>query len=174
MRKGDWIQTYSGIKFYPLDPHLEDISIIDIAHALSNICRFTGQGSTFYSVAQHSVLVSQQVSKENALWGLLHDASEAYICGIARPIKKLPEMAPYRAIEKNLMDAIAITFGLPVDEPEEVRAADRVLLRTEARDLHLISSDWCCYSVVPLSIKIEPISPREAEGYFIKRFNELS
>ena len=58
MRYGDFIQTYSGIEFYPLDPRIEEVKLLDIAHALSNICRFTGHCNEFYSVAQHSVLVS--------------------------------------------------------------------------------------------------------------------
>ena len=139
MRYGDFIQTYSGIEFYPLDPRIEEVKLLDIAHALSNICRFTGHCNEFYSVAQHSVLVSQYVSEENALWGLLHDASEAYICDIARPVKKSLEMKPYKEIEKRLMNVIAKTFNLSEDEPKEVKEIDTKMLRTEARDLGLIT-----------------------------------
>ncbi|MFG0247924.1 MAG: phosphohydrolase, partial [Phycisphaeraceae bacterium JB051] len=74
-----WIQTYTGKAFYPLreDPGIIDIR--DIAHALSLQCRFNGHCSDFYSVAQHSVHVSEVVPQAFALWGLLHDAAEAYM-----------------------------------------------------------------------------------------------
>src|SRR5271165_7548492 len=87
-RKGDWIQTYTGRVMYPLDPRPEEINIIDIAHALSNLCRFTGHVRTFYSVAEHSVRVSQHCDPKDALWGLLHDASEAYLADMSRPMKR--------------------------------------------------------------------------------------
>jgi 5'-deoxynucleotidase YfbR-like HD superfamily hydrolase len=102
-----WIQTYSGIKMHPLSPTEEEISIEDIAHALSNLCRFTGHCNKFYSVAQHSVLVSVYSPRDYAMWGLLHDASEAYLNDIARPIKISDEYNTYRKIEENLMKVIA-------------------------------------------------------------------
>jgi 5'-deoxynucleotidase YfbR-like HD superfamily hydrolase len=173
MRYGDFIQTYSGIEFYPLDPRIEEVKLLDIAHALSNICRFTGHCNEFYSVAQHSVLVSQYVSKENAMWGLLHDASEAYICDIARPVKKSLEMKPYKEIEKRLMNVIAKTFNLSEDEPKEVKEIDTKMLRTEARDLGLITERWSHYSIVPFDFKIIPLQPKEAEKLFLTRFNDL-
>ena len=57
-RRGDWMQTHSGLRFYPLDPRPEDIRIEDIAHALPMICRFNGHCSRFYSVAEHSLNVA--------------------------------------------------------------------------------------------------------------------
>ena len=83
-RKGDWMQTHSGIQFWPLDPRPEDILIEDIAHALSNQCRFAGHCCFHYSVAQHSVLVSENVPAQDAMWGLLHDAGEAYLVDLPR------------------------------------------------------------------------------------------
>ncbi len=83
VRRGDWIQVRSGRKFHPLDPRPEDVDINDIAHALSNLCRFTGHCTDFYSVAQHSVIASQIVPPASALAALLHDASEAYMGDIS-------------------------------------------------------------------------------------------
>lgn len=74
--KGDWMQTYTGRRFWPLDPVAGDIEIMDIAHALSNQCRYAGHTRFHYSVAQHSVQVSENVAPEHALWGLLHDAPD--------------------------------------------------------------------------------------------------
>ena len=89
-RTGNWMQTFSGMKYYPHDPRPEDFKIEDIAHALSMLCRYNGQCQEFMSVGQHSVLMSYYVSKENALWALLHDASDAYMGDMIRPIKRGP------------------------------------------------------------------------------------
>jgi len=85
-RIGDWIETYTGKQFYPLDPYPEDIDVRDIAHALSNLCRFTGHCRAFYSVAEHSIYVSTHVPKTMALQALFHDAPEAYIADISGPL----------------------------------------------------------------------------------------
>jgi hypothetical protein len=168
-----WIQTYTGRHFDLNNPSADDIELADIAHHLSNLCRYTGAGS-FYSVAQHSVLVSFGVRPRNALWGLLHDASEAYVNDISAPLKALPEFAGYRRIEKKIMVAVANKFGLPWPEPAEVKVVDRLMLRTEARDLGLISPDWECYSMKPLDMIIEPMTPKEAEVAFLDRFCDLT
>ena len=97
-----FIGTFSGLRFWPLDPNPEKILIADIAHALAHQCRFGGHASKFYSVAEHSVHVSKLCLPEHALWGLLHDASEAYLVDLPRPLKLLPEFAPYREAERRL------------------------------------------------------------------------
>src|SRR5438128_12538670 len=84
--RGDWMQTYTGRAFYPLDPRLDDICIEDIAHALSMLCRYGGQCQEFYSVAEHSVLMSYAVNPQHALWALLHDATESYMGDLIRPL----------------------------------------------------------------------------------------
>ena len=172
-KKLDWIQTYSGIQMHPLNPHPDEISVEDIAHALSNTCRFTGHCNRFYSVAQHSVAVAAQVSNDAMLWGLLHDASEAYLCDIARPLKIQTEFRQYRKIEDNLMRVICDKFGLPHDMPEEVAVADRRWLVTEARDLGLLTPDWGPYvaDIKPYPFRIRPASPEEAEKSFITWFD---
>jgi len=106
------ITTFSGISFWPLLPNPDDIRIDDIAHALAHQCRFAGHTRLFYSVAEHSVRVSQLCRPEDALWGLLHDASEAYLSDVPAPLKELPEFEPYRAAERNLQGAVAQRFGL--------------------------------------------------------------
>src|SRR6266496_3875421 len=95
----------SGKWFNVFNPKPEDVDIRDIAHALSNQCRFTGHTKEFYSVAQHSVLVSTFCAPEDAAWGLLHDASEAYLSDIASPVKKHPDFGPfYLEAEKRITD----------------------------------------------------------------------
>ncbi len=127
--------TYTGRQVHPLNPNPGEISIFDIARSLSQMCRFYGHTDAFYSVAQHSVLVSQHVPQEDALWGLLHDASEAYLGDMAAPIKREPEMEIYRIAEDRLMRAICERYGLRPEMPPSVKVADRVLLATEFRDV---------------------------------------
>lgn len=162
----------SGKWFNVFEPNPEDVDIKDIAHALSNQCRFTGHTTDFYSVAQHSVLVSDNCSSRDAKWGLLHDASEAYLSDIARPIKKHPDFGPfYLAAEDKLTDAIMVHFGLPTKMPSGVREADDMLLRSEARDLMPDSFPVYPGPTVPLTIL--PWTPEESHYQFMDRFNEL-
>lgn len=161
-------------KFYPLNPRMADIEIGDIALSLSNSCRYTGYTRPHFSVAQHSWLVSHGVAKRYALWGLLHDASEAYVSDISTPVKYLPEMAPYRRIECHIMRVVAKKFGLEWPEPAVVKVVDRLLLRTEAEDFGLLTPEWECYNEKRLDIKIVPWSHEEAEEKFLERFIELS
>ena len=171
-RKGDWIQTYSGIKMYPLDPRPEEISLLDISHALSNICRFVGHCNEFYSVAQHSVYVSVYASPENALWGLLHDASEAYLNDIARPVKRNWFMCGYRECEDIIMLSIAKKFNLSWPMPEEIKSLDDRFLMTEARDLGLLTKDWISCGI-PIETTIRPQSPASAKQSFLDWFDVL-
>jgi hypothetical protein len=119
------ITTFSGMRFWPLIPNPADIRIEDIAHALSNQCRFAGHSREFYSVAEHSVRVSQHCRPEDALWGLLHDASEAYLSDVPAPLKELPAFEAYRAAERSLQGTIAVRFGLSTEQPRSVTEADR-------------------------------------------------
>lgn len=167
-----WIQTYSGKKFFPLDPQEADVCIEDIAHSLSMICRFTGHCKEFYSVAQHSVMVSY-LSGEFALYGLLHDASEAYICDLASPIKSSGHFDTYKAFENKLQSVIFRKFGLFGTEPPIVKKADTQMLSTEARDLlGELHPEWVL-PTEPLPMTVNPLGQKEAKELFMKRFNEL-
>src|ERR1044071_8576361 len=104
-----YIRTFMGQKFWPLAPRPEDILIEDIAHALSNVCRWGGQCSSFYSVAQHSVFVSDLLSPDAALCGLLHDSGEAFLLDIPKPVKR--QLSGYEEAEHKLMGIIAAKFG---------------------------------------------------------------
>lgn len=131
--KWPWLQTYTGKTFFPGNPRPEDIDIVDIAVGLSRENRYNGHTKEPYNVAQHSVMVSRIVPPEYALWGLLHDASEAYVKDLTYSVKSmLPE---YKAIEKRILRVIAEKYGLSWPEPACVKEADMVLLATEKRDL---------------------------------------
>ena len=172
-RNGGWMQTYSGFQFWPIDPRPEEIHVIDIAHSLANQCRYAGHCRTFYSVAQHSVLVSRIVPAEFALWGLLHDAAEAYLVDLPRPLKRHSILGTeYRIVENRLMEAVAVRFGLDPQEPWCVHVADDRALMTEKRDLMPGIFKWT-ETAEPLDEVIVPLLPVEAEGEFLARAGEL-
>lgn len=172
-RKGGWICTYTGKRFYPLDPRAEEIDINDIIHSLSNLCRFAGHPTLFYSVAQHCVLVSLMCDPQDALWGLLHDASEAYLIDVPSPLKKCPEFAFYREAEANLMAVICDTFKLSRDEPPSVKLADKRMLATEARDLTMTEGRGWTTEAEPYDFHIKPWTPEYARVRYISRLHEL-
>ena len=168
-----YILTHSSCKVYPLAPKKSEICFEDIAHALSHICRWTGHCNEFFSVAQHSVYVSSLASPENALWGLLHDASEAYLCDLSRPVKRHPWLANYRLAEENMMRVICEQFDLPTEMPEEIKEIDSRMIATEARDLGFYSFvDEMGF--VPYGFKIHPQDPVAAKQSFIEWYSVLS
>lgn len=178
-REGSWLQTYSGRMFWPLGPRPEDVHIEDIAHALSHLCRFGGHATEFYSVAQHSILVSRLVPYEYALAGLLHDAAEAYVGDMVRPLKEAGVLHEYRRIEERVSRAIAERFGLPWDGlgmilGAHVKHADNVALATEVRDVmggQRIDS-WESLPA-PLYERLRPYGTETAKRAFLSRFNQL-
>ena len=167
----DWIQTWTGKPFRPLDPDPGSIDIRDIAHALSLLCRFNGHCHEFYSVAQHSVLLSRIVPREHALWGLLHDAAEAYVSDLPRPVKR--QVPDFVAFEDRLLELIMQHFGLPWPMPPAVKRADDIMLATEQRDLMATPPEPWGVPAEPMPAPIVPTPPAQAESAFLARFHEL-
>lgn len=158
-----------------LQSEYPDFRIEDIAHSLSLQCRFNGHCREFYSVAEHCVRLSYIVPHGDALWGLMHDASEAYLMDLARPIKRYSAMGQlYKEIEVGLMASICEAFGLPEGEPESVTLADRVMLVTEKRDLLGPEPQPWTHFDEPMPEHIVPWSPQDAETFFLMRFASLS
>lgn len=174
--RGSWMQTYKGIDFYPFDPKPEDIDIEDIAHALSLQCRYAGHSRFHYSVAQHSVYVSQIVPAKDALWGLMHDASEAYLVDLPRPIKNFCQLgANYRVYEETIMKAIQKRFGLKGEMPLSVKNADEIILATEKRDIMPARGrDWSLRHEPLSELYITSWSDMAAESKFLERFGQLT
>lgn len=174
---GGWLNTYSGHKFYPLDPDPGVIRIDDIAHALSNLCRYNGQTPKFYSVAEHSVRLATYTADPNlARFLLLHDASEAYLADIPSPLKVLPCFSEYREHEKRLQATIYRWFDLdPMCEPSAVHDLDRGILSDEATALFGTRRhpEW----IGPTSLGIVATdwgwTPLEAEDEFLSTFGYL-
>lgn len=188
MTKPCWIQTVSGLRFEPMDPNPTKIVIEDIAHALSNLCRFTGHTREFYSVAQHSVIASHaitelpeikdrvdgaMVAQQFARAALLHDASEAYLVDVPSPIK--PHLLGYEKIEIEVSRAIAFKFNLEPDDFHHplIKWIDRKMLATEARDLMGGGESLWSELLDPLDEVIVPWSPKIAKHAFMTRYREL-
>lgn len=148
----DCIRTYSGIYMNVFEPTMDMLSIIDIAHALSQQCRFGGHLEHFYSVAEHSLYCSYLIKDERLKFAaLLHDASEAYLLDIPSPIKK--KLSNYKEIEHNLMLLIAEKFGFQYPLHDEVKKIDEIMLQIE----------WDC-----LMLKKQPFPLKRKNQYEIK------
>jgi hypothetical protein len=177
--RSTFIETRNGGRFFPLDPRVEDVDLMDITHALSQQCRFSGHTRAFYSVAQHSVLVSRLLRKwgyslEVQLWGLVHDASEAYLIDLPSPLKRDPRFAFYLDAESEVMEVICQALDLPVEQPLAVKDADSVLLSTEVRDLMTpTSGNWAQLTHAPMEALIEPWSSDVARKVFLSVLHSL-
>lgn len=165
--------TYSGLPFWVMDPKPEDIRIEDIAHSLAMQCRFNGHTLEFYSVAQHSYIMSHYIAPEFALEALLHDATETYIGDLIKPVKQ--HCPDYCEIEANLDRVIRTKFGLPLKMSPEVKWLDMMMAVTEKMQLLAPQKgvDWGNLPT-PLDIRIDPLSPKEAKACFMNRYKELT
>lgn len=176
-RVGDWMQTAHGRKFWPLDPRPDEVHIDDIAHALSHMCRFAGHCREFYSVAEHSVRVSWLAGDADRMLAraaLLHDAAEAYIVDVPRPLKRF--LPGYKEAEERVARAIERRFDLEsgiLDHPA-VKHWDETLLATEARDIMGGESagKWCLRAA-PDATRIDPWTSAQARARFLERFANL-
>lgn len=153
----DCIRTYTGIYINVFEPTPEMICIEDIAHALANQCRFGGHLPRFYSVAQHSGYVCALVDDDNAFSALMHDASEAYLMDIPRPIKK--RLRDYKEIEDGLMRVIADKFGFEYPMNTIIKEADEQMLQLE----------WDCLMLGKNS-NIQPFEWYRAKEFFMNQF----
>lgn len=155
------IRTSTGKYINVFDPRPQDICIEDIAHSLSNQCRFGGHLNFFYTVAQHSLFTASICSPKNKLSALMHDASEAYLLDMPSPIKAaLPE---YKNIEHNLMLAISYRFGFDYPKPEEVTEADELMLKWE----------WLTFVENKPSSDLIVLSRAEARKSFLEKFSSI-
>lgn len=176
-----WIETYTGKKLHFLTPSPDEIDIEDIAHALANECRFGGHTSSFYSVAEHSLLVATLLPKELALHGLLHDASEAYLRDIASPIKQ--HLENYQDIEFGLMSTIWDKFAVELVDDDTlwynsaIKTADVMALKCEARQLlPSKGASWMHHypTEKEAQVKLVCMSPKEAKFMFLQAFNQIT
>jgi len=169
-----WIYTYTGKELHPLSASPDQICIRDIAHALSRMCRFNGHTDLHYSIAQHSISVSQYCDPKDALYGLLHDASEYAISDLVSPIKRTAVFDIYREYERTLQATIYKKFGILENEPKSVKEADLRILSTEALSLlkQPLPKKWIL-PAEPYPFKVIALTAEEAELLFLYRFREL-
>lgn len=147
------VRTFMGKMVDPFDPDPDQISLVDIAHSLGNLCRWNGHTMKFYSVAEHSIFVQNMVqSREDKLAAMLHDASEAYISDVTRPVKH--RLKNYFEVEFELMSVIARKFGFQFPLSVAVREADEYALRWE-------------WANIVTAERVPTMSPREAKHAFL-------
>jgi len=187
-RRGQWQQTFTGRAFWPLDARAEEIDVRDIAHALACQNRFAGHTRIPYSVGEHSVRCARYVrdrfraryphaslehERQAVFAALLHDATEAYLVDLPRPVKV--EMPDYRHAEARLAGVVEAWAGLPRGALEWaiVREADEALLATEKRDLLGPSQRPWGRLPTPLPEVIEPWNWQRAEAEFIELYGAL-
>lgn len=173
---GGWQQTFSGLRFFPLDPQVEEIRIEDIAHGLSHgAYRFAGQCDDPYTVAQHSCMVSDYM-EHHKFEGLMHDASEAYIGDLTRPLKHSVMLENFRVVEHRLQGVINAAFDLDMspDIAAYIKSFDNRAVLTEK--LHLftrqLSGKQGGFEPFPVAY-IKVWGAKQAEYEFLKRFHEL-
>jgi len=176
---GPYLQTVSGRWLNPFDPDPDQLDIGDIARALANLCRFGGHSRVFYSVAQHSVIVSELVEErggdaEDAFAALMHDATEAYLGDMPHPLKHRSALGEaFRAAEGDLERAIRARFRIKPEVPE-IKLVDRALLATERRTFSADSWHWPeLEGVEPLDLVLTAWSPDEAARAFERRYARL-
>lgn len=138
--RGPWIMTFTGKHFYPLAPRLEDFERRDIAHSLALTCRFNGHLNQFYSVAQHSIILQKLLPEELTAWALLHDAAEAYLGDLVRPIKQSWQF--FTEAEDRLLEAMAQSFRLTWPMPDKLKQVDFALGLAEAEAFGMDIGDW--------------------------------
>lgn len=169
------ITTISGKFFDILKPEEYQYDVEEISIALSNLCRYTGHVSRFYSVAEHSVLVSRIVPERLALAGLFHDSSEAYLGDVSSPLKKL--LPEYKAIEERVQQAIATYFGFEFPFGKEIHEADKRMYwqeRQSIADNGVRDKLWHQDLRATRRVEATGMSPRMAQRMFISRYKELT
>lgn len=183
LNKNFCVQTFNGNAFDPKIKKINNIEIYDIAHALSNLCRYSGHCRKFYSVAEHSVLVSKIIQKlwpedlEAAWAGLLHDATEAYVGDITTPLKIL--IPKFIEIEDTIALDIAKKFKIKWNKrtADRVKFADLAALSTEARLLFENVDHWVMIKTYePMNGSLNkkfPLNPEKARELFLKEFRKL-
>ena len=159
--------TFTGVWVDPSKIRSDQVRIEDIAHHLSMLCRWGGAVREFYSVAQHSVRVSRLCDPSDALWGLLHDAAEAYVGDMIRPMKDAlrRHTVVFSHIEEAVMLQVCAQFDLPNEMPLSVKEADEAAWREEMAAL-THGGDG--------GVDMTPLSPQEAEREFLSRYEELT
>lgn len=165
------VETFTGKEFNLMEPTFESIDILDIAHGLSNVCRYMGQVKKFYSVAQHSIIMAKHATPQNTLACLLHDGAEAYTSDIPSPLKDL--VPGLYDIEEKITGMIHAKFYVRFTDYAEIKRLDFVLMATEVRDL-MPNKIWGNFPLGPLPEIIVPMTSKQAEKEFLSMFHKYA
>lgn len=172
-----WIETYTGQQFHFANPQPSEIHIEDIAHALSLLCRYNGHTKRFYSVAEHSILISQWLLfngyEDLALTGLLHDGAEAYIGDMPRPIKvTMPE---FKRLEERIDRAVSLRFGTAYPFPPIVKELDtRILVDERKQVMNPSPNKWGTDDLEGISVEMDLWQPQDVEKIFLYTYRMLT
>lgn len=175
MTNDAWLTTFTGTQFFPANPNMHDIHIIDIAHSLSNLCRYGGHCRVHYSVAEHSVRLSDVAPDHLKLAALMHDTPEACL-GIDMPSLIKHNLFPgIAAVEEKLRVLIFRKFNIEADQAalDEVKKLEHSLTAAEARDLLPSPLIGWYLPEPPLEAHIDPWPATLAERLFLSKFGEL-
>jgi 5'-nucleotidase len=170
-RIGGWIQTYTGRAFFLMDARPEDFCIEDIASGLSMQTRYVGQGSRFYSIAEHSVLVAGHLPDDQKLCGLLHDGPEAYLGDLSSPLKKL--LPDYCRIEHQLLCRLAERYRLAPPPWPAVKRIDTAIVADERAQLFGPPPLEWPQREPPLGVKLRFWTPARARAEFLAAFQQF-
>lgn len=168
-----YVSTCLGNRFYPAAPNIDDVAVEDIAQGLAYQCRFNGQTQAFYSVAQHSLIVASLVPVHLRLAALLHDAAEAYLGDMVKPLKHF--FPTFSVIENKMMAIIGERFAVTTFDTPEIKRADLIALATEKRDLMPNSTEpWpSIKGLEPMTARIVPMEPQKAKAIFLETYFQL-
>ena len=177
--KSTSIETYTGQMIDVADPNPNKINLNDIAHALSNICRYSGHCKSFYSVAEHCVLGSFLIEEPLVKMFLLHDASEAYLNDLSRPLKTI--LPKYKSLEDVFSYVIYERFlgKQPTkEEKKKIKHVDDQMLLLEAHELMPSkgsgwSEKWTDHAGIPRRVSIQNWNPGTAKRKYEKRIQEV-
>jgi len=179
----DWMLTITRRQVWPLALKIEDINIADIARPLGNQCRYNGHVDEFYSVAEHSVLISRALERDGedarvCLIGLHHDDCETWLGDMIKPLKNALEkqgvsLKPYELAAEEL---ISKKFGLPWPWPAVIKEYDNKIVRDEKEQLKAGGPDWTAFGIpsVGLNIVLPCWEPKRAAREYIHRHVELT
>jgi uncharacterized protein len=171
-----WIRLLSGAQFNYNRPEESDVTLDDLASALSNICRFSGHLPCFYSVAQHLVNTSRIVPAEHAFDALMHDTAEAFTNDLPTPLKwALPI---FKELEVKIETAMSQKFGFNYPYPAAVKEADTNMLILEKLHVKKDDSVWPHYENIVVDhlvdmVDLKPWQPCRAKREFLERYEEL-
>lgn len=171
-----WISLLSGGTFNYNKPEQSDVTIDDIASALSNVCRFSGHLPRFYSVAQHLVNTSKIVEPHLAFDALMHDTAEAFTNDLPTPLKWAFPI--FKELETNIEAAMSKKFGFNFPYDPAVKQADTEMLILEKIYVKGDTSVWPNYEGIKVDhllhlVDLDSWQPRRAKREFLERFEEL-